>query len=295
MQKRNLTAISIITVAFLILIGTGFKPFNIMITLAQQYVDAYNKDTTDLNSNNNISNDTKQPNDNQIKNTAKPNKSQYLQIAQDPQLIFENATIFGDDNQQIVVNVDSLLVLVNKNRNLPADYIPKDLIMPNVNFSFEGEESKKHLREEAAFALEKLFEAAQKDKIELFAASGYRSYQRQKDIFDYKASCIGEDLANIDSAVPGQSEHQTGLAMDITSFALCDNLSKDFGEMAEGIWVKENGHKYGFIIRYPKEKEEITGYSYEPWHLRYVGKETAKYLYENKITLEEYFAQVYNY
>lgn len=281
MLKKNLTTISLVTVAFLLLIGTGIKPFNIMIILAQQYVDAYHKDNSNL--------------DNQNTEAKQPNKSQDPEILQDPQLAFANTTIIDGDKRQIITNVDSLLVLVNKNRNLPADYIPKDLIIPNVEFSFDGDSSKKHLRQEAAFALENLFQAALEDNIELLATSGYRSFQRQKNVFEYKASTLGEEAANIDSAYPGQSEHQTGLAMDITSFDFSDSLCEDFGEMPEGIWVKKNCHKYGFIVRYPKEKIDVTGYSYEPWHLRYVGKETAKYLYEKNLTLEEYFTQIYNY
>lgn len=83
--------------------------------------------------------------------------------------------------------------------------------------------------------------------------------------------------------------------MDITCSQASFSLVESFGETKEGIWVTENAHKYGFIIRYPKGKEEITGYSYEPWHIRYVGQEVANYLFEHNLTLDEYFAQVYDY
>ena len=83
--------------------------------------------------------------------------------------------------------------------------------------------------------------------------------------------------------------------MDLTSTKVGCQLVEKFGELKEGIWLKENAHKFGFIIRYPKEKEDITGYIYEPWHIRFVGKETAEYIFTQGITLEEYFAQVHDY
>ena len=89
------------------------------------------------------------------------------------------------------------------------------------------------------------------------------------------------------SAVPGTSEHQTGLAMDITSQSAKFQLETIFGETKEGQWLSENAHKFGFVIRYTKEKESITGYRFEPWHVRYVGNPQATYLYENQLTLEE--------
>lgn len=183
---------------------------------------------------------------------------------------------------------NDILILVNKKHPLSSDYAPEDLVVPDVSFSFKGYHSKKQMRKEAATALEKLFAGANDEGIKLYAVSGYRPYERQKNIFNNKARKVGEEEANKVVAYPGQSEHQTGLAIDVSSPSVKNGLVESFGDTKEGIWLKENSYKYGFIIRYPKEKEHITGYSYEPWHIRYIGKEAAEYIFENDITLEEY-------
>jgi LAS superfamily LD-carboxypeptidase LdcB len=144
------------------------------------------------------------------------------------------------------------------------------------------------MRKEAASALEEMFRAAKADGINLYAVSGYRSYARQEAIFASNVRKYGLEKANQFSAKPGQSEHQTGLAMDITCTSVSYGLTQRFGSTKEGIWVKENANKFGFILRYQQGKESITGYQYEPWHLRYVGKEAAKEITERNVTLEEY-------
>ena len=113
--------------------------------------------------------------------------------------------------------------------------------------------------------------------------SGYRSYETQENLYNKYVKKDGEKKANTYSAKPGESEHQTGLAFDIGS------VDRSFANTIEAKWLAENAYLYGFIIRYPKDKEEITGYNYEPWHLRYVGQELAKYLKKNNLTLEEYY------
>jgi len=200
-----------------------------------------------------------------------------------------------DAGRQIVTNPDSLLVLVNKERNLPADYVPDDLTVPAVPFSFSGDNPKKYMRQAAATALEELFAASEEAGLELYAVSGYRSYATQKAIFENKAASRGEAEANRTSARPGQSEHQTGLAMDVTCRQVNFGLETEFGTTPEGEWLAENAYKYGFIIRYEQGKEDITGYSYEPWHLRYLGKPTAADVFARGVTLEEYFAEEYGY
>jgi len=183
---------------------------------------------------------------------------------------------------------DSITVLVNKEYALPDGYEPKDLVVPNVRFPFTEDDPKKQLRKEAAEALEQLFDAAEEEGHFLFAQSGYRSFERQEAIFASNVEQDGEEVANQYSARPGESEHQTGLVMDITSEAVEFRLVEEFGDTPEGKWVAENAYKYGFIVRYEKGKEDITGYQYEPWHLRYVGKKAAKTIYEQDLTLEEY-------
>lgn len=135
-----------------------------------------------------------------------------------------------------------------------------------------------------------LFEAAETDGLTLVAVSGYRSYERQQAIYASNVASKGQAHADQFSAKPGTSEHQTGLAMDVTVQGNDDVLlSQSFGETEAGQYIKENAYQYGFIIRYPEGKETITGYSYEPWHLRYVGKDVATEIYLNEWTLEEYF------
>lgn len=196
------------------------------------------------------------------------------------------------DGNQVIENPTNILAMVNKDFTLPDNYEPSDLVKPNVEFSFGDDIPKRYLRTEAALALEELFALAEADGVELLAVSGYRSYTRQQVIFDAEKKQKGEELARQAVALPGQSEHQTGLAMDITSRSVNLEITEAFGETVEGNWVRENAHKAGFIIRYPKDKESITGYQYEPWHLRYVGKAQATAIYNNKLTLEEYFNKV---
>ncbi|UUI04076.1 D-alanyl-D-alanine carboxypeptidase family protein [Oceanobacillus jeddahense] len=192
---------------------------------------------------------------------------------------------------EVVSNPYDELALVNKSFALPDDYIPEDLIVPDVPFPFTEDLPQKYMRENAAHALEELFEGAEEAGLEMFAQSGYRSYDRQDDIFAANASQHGEDHANTYSARPGESEHQTGLAMDVTSAEVNLELVEAFGETEEGQWLAENAPEYGFIIRFPEGKEDITEYQYEPWHLRYVGEKTAKYITEQGITLEEYYEE----
>ena len=179
------------------------------------------------------------------------------------------------------------LILVNKNNKAPA--VPVTLVKPDVQPTREAVSESIYMRPEAAAALEDLFEAAAQDGITLYATSGYRSYSTQKAIFERKLERMDEKQANASVAKPGYSEHQTGLAMDIEGETTKGTgLTEAFGESPEGIWTAEHCAKYGFIIRYPKGKTNITGYIYEPWHLRYVGKEAAAEITELGVTFEEY-------
>ncbi|GGN99673.1 M15 family metallopeptidase [Saccharibacillus kuerlensis] len=198
------------------------------------------------------------------------------------------ATIQEKGGKNVVTNPASIRVVVNKERYLPDGYEPSDLVVPNVPFSFEGTIEKSHLRKEAASALEELFEGAKNANIELYAVSGYRSYVRQQSIYANNVAKRGEEEAAKFSAPPGTSEHQTGLAMDISALSAGNELEQTFGDTEEGRWVAEHAQEYGFIVHYLKGKEEITGYSYEPWHVRYVGKDLAKAVYDSGLALEEY-------
>ncbi|MDK8194184.1 M15 family metallopeptidase [Paenibacillus sp. UMB7766-LJ446] len=193
------------------------------------------------------------------------------------------------DTQAVVTNAQAMTVIVNKQRSLPEGYEPSDLVEPNVPFSFDGPHEKRHLRKEAAEALEKLFAGAKADGIELRAVSGYRSYERQVSIYNNNVKTKGQEYTDRVSSVPGHSEHQTGLAIDVSSPSVGNALEEVFGTSKEGQWLAEHAAEYGYIIRYPKGEDDITGYVYEPWHIRYVGTDLAPDIVKSGLTLEEYF------
>lgn len=193
------------------------------------------------------------------------------------------------DENNVVTNSSDLEVVVNKKRYLPESYVPEDLVpLDDLPTVLENPEINQ-LRKVAHDALKNLFDSAKEDGYELKARSGYRSYNTQNSLYKSYVASNGQEAADKYSAKPGQSEHQTGLAIDITAASMNFQLDDTFENTEEGKWVKDNAHKYGFIVRYPKGKESITGYSFEPWHLRYVGVELAKEVYESQMTLEEYF------
>lgn len=205
--------------------------------------------------------------------------------------------IFNDlastiDENTLVTNPSDYDVVINKERHLSSSYVPEDLVpLDDIPKSLQNPEVNQ-LRKVAYDALKELFAAAKEEQsFDLYARSGYRSYNTQVSLYGSYESNHGQEAADKFSARPGQSEHQTGLAMDITCPSMNYQLDTTFGDKEEGKWVAENAHKFGFIVRYPKGKEDITGYQYEPWHLRYVGLSLAKEIYENKLTLEEYFEQ----
>ncbi|WP_258933887.1 M15 family metallopeptidase [Nesterenkonia pannonica] len=148
------------------------------------------------------------------------------------------------------------------------------------------------MRDEAAGALEELFAAAEEAGHRLAVTTAYRDYDHQFALYDSWYREHGQEWTDAVSARPGYSEHQTGLAVDIlTEDSHPDELLDSFGGMPEGRWAAENAHEFGFLIRYPEGAEDITGYRYEPWHLRYVGTETAASVFEEDVTLEEYWDQ----
>lgn len=138
-------------------------------------------------------------------------------------------------------------------------------------------------------ALLNMIHDAKKQDFQLIIISGFRSYIKQKRLFNLYVKRDGIEKAMTYSAKPGFSEHQTGLAFDVAVPGLDESIKEQFQYTKESKWMKNNAHRYGFIIRYPKDKEHITKFMYEPWHLRYVGKKDAKKIVENDLTLEEYF------
>ncbi|MFO8068401.1 MAG: M15 family metallopeptidase [Alkalibacterium sp.] len=181
----------------------------------------------------------------------------------------------------------SFSVLVNKQYSLPEDYVPENLVTVEVPTVLPNPEIKQ-MRQVAADALKEMFDAAETSGIILHARSGYRSYQTQVQLFNNYVNSHGEEAANKYSARPGESEHQTGLVMDVTSESVGLQLTEEFGNTEEGTWVSNNAHEFGFIIRYLEGKEDITGYVYEPWHIRYLGPELATDVFESGLSYEEY-------
>lgn len=186
---------------------------------------------------------------------------------------------------------DSIHVLVNRQNPLdPVDYEPDDLVYPEV--PFYGPEAAMQVRQEAAEALEELFAAGDAEGMHLGLVSAYRSFDYQRQIYAQRHAEVGTEATDLYMSRPGYSEHQTGLAADVISIANPDcMLGECFADTPEGQWVAENAHQHGFVIRYLEGMEDITGYPYEPWHLRYVGEETAAEVYEEGDTLEEYWYQ----
>lgn len=193
-----------------------------------------------------------------------------------------------DKSKLSTSNPSSLWLVVNKKRPISANFTPVDLVTPDVPIRSGGEEST--IRSGTAKALETFFAAAKKQGHDLLFVSGYRSHALQTAVYNRYVGSLGQAEADRVSARPGTSEHQTGLAADVGTIDRMCELETCFGDTPAGKWIAKNAHDYGFIVRYPKGKESITGYSYEPWHLRYVGKELANELHRTKVsTLEEFF------
>lgn len=180
----------------------------------------------------------------------------------------------------------SLWVIVNKRRPLdPADYQAPDLVdvpVPQVNASL--------LRREASDAVARMFDAAADHGLSLASQSAYRSYATQVRVYNGWVRDLGQKQADLTSARPGHSEHQTGLSIDISAAPANCSLDQCFGDTPQGRWLAQNAWRFGFVLRYPEGKTSITGYEYEPWHFRYVGTALAAEVREQgDPTLEEFF------
>jgi D-alanyl-D-alanine carboxypeptidase len=182
-------------------------------------------------------------------------------------------------------------VLVDKDHKLPDGYVPKDLVFANIPFLDGRGTEKTEMTKEASAMIEKMFLDAKNQGINLLGVSAYRSYKRQIELFNYYVKKDGYEKASMYSAIPGTSEHQTGLAIDVTGGNGKCAADDCFGGTPEAQWLQNNVANYGFIIRYPQGKESVTGYKYEPWHLRYVGTNAAKDIMQNNLTLEEYISK----
>ena len=220
-------------------------------------------------------------------------KTRYLKYQKEnPKLSIENIVTYvniGLDNPYYTntkpsTNLNNNLILVNKYNYLTEDYIPENLEEIDITYARSGMK----LVSEAKQAFETLSQKKKKDGMNIIAMSSYRSYTYQLNLYNKYVGADGKEAADTYSARAGYSEHQTGLAVDVYNKTL---PYTSFEETEEFTWMQENAYKYGFILRFPKDKVNITGYQYEAWHYRYVGKETAKYIHDHNITLEEYCAK----
>lgn len=275
---------------------TFLKDINSLLTLGYSYTEInniYNKLSTD--SINIIINNTYIKDLNTIINLSyfkEDNLDRYLKYLNTSAKDLETSITYvniGLDNDYYtnVINIDNqddLAVLVNKYHKLSNDYVPSDLEKINSKYQWLGRSNE--LRKDAREAFEKMCEAATKDNIYIYAGSGYRSYQTQLYLYNTYVKRDGFKAAETYSARASYSEHQTGLAMDIANKS--GFISKNDKEYN---WLVKNSYKYGFILRYPEDKENITGYMYEEWHYRYLGTTLAKEVYDSGLTYDEYLAQ----
>ena len=185
----------------------------------------------------------------------------------------------------------SIWVIVNKKRPLnPKNYVPDDLRVPNVTSRPNSTNDETKMQGIAASALEEMFAGAKKDSINLLLASGYRSFSLQTSVYNRYVSTQGQATADSQSARPGYSEHQTGLAVDVGAANRTCEIQACFATTPEGQWVAANAYKYGFVIRYQNGTESTVGYIYEPWHIRYIGKTLSEEIHkQNNPTLEDFF------
>lgn len=185
-----------------------------------------------------------------------------------------------------------LFKLVNKENLLEESYVPDNLVIPNINFVMDRNNDRNLVRAEMVEDLEQMFKDAHEEGLDLFLSNGFRGYNSQESIYSEDSMLTGESSEYV--AKPGASEHQLGLAIDITSMNMEFELNESFEDTEEGQWALKNAHKYGFILRYIEGKEDITGYKYEPWHYRYVGDKTiSKLCHDKNLTLEELLEYVY--
>ena len=186
------------------------------------------------------------------------------EFLQDLQAVLQSENDFSSEDL-------SPFYLIDKKHTVSSDYIPKNLIPLKKNELFDIDKNNLSLRPEAYEALKKLAEAALKDGVKLTVSSTYRSYEYQKNLFDYWVSVDGLEEAERESARPGTSQHQLGLALD---FAPVDDA---FDKTPAGKWVYENASKYGWSLSFPQGYEHVTGYRWECWHFRYIGKTAVEF------------------
>lgn len=220
---------------------------------------------------------------------TKNSASNSYQTTTDAQTSNDGSKAGFNKSQYSINDPSSLWVIVNKGRILPSSYVPANLLVPKVALSEGSGSENMHLRHDASAAAEKLIAAAGSDGLKLMLVSGYRSFATQQSVYNGYVRSQGKASADATSAQPGHSEHQTSLAADLGALSRTCQLEVCFGDTPEGKWLASNAYKYGFIIRYQKDKDSLTGYSYEPWHFRHVGVDLASEINVTGRTLEQFF------
>ena len=180
------------------------------------------------------------------------------------------------------------LMLVNKFYKLSETYVPSDLVDVSLSYAYEGKQVSKMMYD----SLTNMLDAAKESGYNLVVSQGYRSYADQEEAYNDIEASSGVDYADKIAARPGHSEYQTGLSVVVKPLY---TEGSDMENSPEHTWILENAHKYGFILRYPKDKENITGFSYDAWRLRYVGSNTARIIHNENITFDEYYEYYINY
>lgn len=182
---------------------------------------------------------------------------------------------------------NSIWAIVSKSHPISVDYVPPALKIPNVATRTDKSDAERSIRSDIEVPLINMFAAASAAGYQLMVSTGYRSAALQKVDFDNMANTVDDTVANQSIDRPGQNEHQTGLAIDISTTSGNCYLDACFANTGEGSWLTSNVYKFGFILRYPKDKETVTGYRYEPWHFRYVGIDLATAIHESNLTFDE--------
>ena len=177
-------------------------------------------------------------------------------------------------------------ILVNKYYRLEADYTPDDLVSVSMDYAW-GDYGSIKVRQVVYDNFLNMWQEAQNSGFYLMINSAFRSYAEQEEVYNNYKESYGENYANSIAAKPGYSEHQTGLSIDV--FSKTNSNRNTFKDSEAAKWLANNAHRFGFILRYPEDKVDLTGYNYESWHFRYVGTDIATYIYENKITFDEYY------
>lgn len=178
------------------------------------------------------------------------------------------------DMRQEIENRKCAHYITDRYHPLPEDYVPEDLVRAAVPVLAGMQDKKRYISEVMQIPLVRLFQGCMEDGLCLMGISGFRSYERQKEIYEERLRTKGREYTMSHIAMPGTSEHQTGLAIDVSCRAVDYELCEEFEYTPEGIWLKKHAWEYGFVFSFTRENQKYTGYVNEPWHIRYVYDDT---------------------